>query len=127
MSTSVRVSRQLDQQHEIEQLRHLLAAERAARAELSSDLDLRNYALDAAATHFMIVDVSQPRWSIIYANRGVAHAHGHAATELLGRRPAELTSMDENNSEVLAHIDAAIREGVSIRTELIACRKDGST
>jgi PAS domain S-box-containing protein len=127
MSTSVRVSRQLDQQHEIEQLRHLLAAERAARAQLQSDLDLRNYALDAAATHFMIVDVSQPRWSVIYANRGVAHAHGYEATELLGRSPAKLTSMEEENSEALARIDAAVRESVSIRTELIARRKDGST
>jgi hypothetical protein len=82
MSTSIRVSQQTDEQREIEQLRRLLAAELDARARLQSDLDLRNYALDAATTHFMIVDVSQPRWSIVYANRGVASAHGYEATEL---------------------------------------------
>ena len=114
-------------QHEIEQLRRLLAAERAARAQLQTDLDLRNYALDAAATHFMIVDVSQPRWSIVYANRGVAGAHGYDATELLGRSLAKLTSAEQENAGALARIGAAVRDGVSVRTELIARRKDGST
>jgi PAS domain S-box-containing protein len=121
------VSQQLDKQHEIEQLRRLLATERDARARLQSDLDLRNYALDAATTHFMIVDVSQPRWSIVYANRGVALAHGYEATELLGQSLAKLTAMGEDNAEALERIGAAVREGVSIRIELIACRKDGST
>jgi PAS domain S-box-containing protein len=127
MSTSIRMSLQSDEQREIEQLRRLLAAERDARARLQSDLDLRNYALDAATTHFMIVDVRQPRWSIVYANRGVATAHGYEATELLGRSPAKLASVGEENAGALTRINAAVREGVALRTELIARRKDGST
>jgi PAS domain S-box-containing protein len=118
---------QLDNQHEIEQLRSLLAAERDARAQLQTDLDLRNYALDAAATHFMILDVSQPRWAIVYANRGIARGHGYEAAELLGRSPAKLASTEEANAEAFERIGEAVRSGVSISTELISRRKDGST
>jgi two-component system, NtrC family, sensor kinase len=38
-----------------------------------------------------------------------------------------LTSMGEENAEALARIGSAVREGGSIRSELIARRKDGST
>jgi hypothetical protein len=48
------------QEQEIERLRAELAAERAARQRTQQDLDLRNAALDAAATHFMILDARHP-------------------------------------------------------------------
>jgi PAS domain S-box-containing protein len=127
MPTSISLSQQLDEPHEIGRLRALLAAECDARARLQSDLDLRNYALDAASTHFMIVDVRQPRWAIVYANRGVARGHGYEPGELLGRSLAMLTPMNEENAEAVARVDEAVREGVSISVELGARRKDGST
>jgi hypothetical protein len=42
----------------------MLDAERVARDRLQSELELRNCALDAASTHFMIIDVSHPTWAI---------------------------------------------------------------
>jgi hypothetical protein len=59
------------------ELRDLLASERAERLHLQDELNLRTCALDAAAAHFMILDVSQPRWTIVYANRAICEAHGY--------------------------------------------------
>ncbi|MDB6088669.1 MAG: sensor protein [Gammaproteobacteria bacterium] len=104
----------------------MLAAEREERARLQSEFDLRNCALDAAATHFMIIDVSQPRWTIVYANRASSNAHGYESAELLGQSPAMLVS-EEANTVALERIAQAVLEGTSVRTELVGRRKDTST
>src|SRR4051812_41433450 len=54
---------------------------------VQSELELRNCALDAASTHFMIVNVSQRNWCIAYVNRAICDSYGYTAAELLGKCP----------------------------------------
>src|ERR1700730_2658857 len=110
----------------VQELEALLAAERQARRRLQSELDLRNCALDSASTHFMILDVTQSPWTIVYANRAIAKDHGYEPAELLGRSPAMLTA-PEDNKVAFGRLSRAARDGGSTSTELIARRKDGST
>jgi two-component system, NtrC family, sensor kinase len=106
-------------------LRALLDDERQERLRLQSALDLRNYALDASPSHFMILNVARTPWMIIYANRAIAQDHGYEREELLGQSPALLTPAREN-AAAFAHLNQAVRDGVSLSTELVARRKDGS-
>src|ERR1700760_4028272 len=85
-----------DRRNPVEQFKSLLANERALRARVQSELDLRNQALDATSTHFMIIDVSRPHWAIVYANRAIARDHGFEPAEITGRTPAWLTPRDLN-------------------------------
>ena len=104
----------------------LLAAERQARLRLQSELDLRNCALDSASTYFMILNVTRPLWTIVYANLAVARDHGYEPPELLGQSPEMLASAEDNEA-AFAHLRRAVQDGNSARTELISRRRDGST
>jgi PAS domain S-box-containing protein len=115
-----------DRRNAVDQFKALLASERALRARVQSELDLRNCALDATTTHFMIIDVSRPHWAIVYANRAIASDHGYEPSEIMGRTPAWLTPRD-SNPEAYERIGEAIGSGNSISIDLIAKRKDGST
>jgi two-component system NtrC family sensor kinase len=110
---------------EIATLRRALAAESAARAQLQRELDVRNCALDAASSHFMILDMAQPGAPIVFVNRAVARDHGYEREELLGESASLLIDAASNREREL--IDAAIRQGRDIRTELRGRRKDGTT
>jgi PAS domain S-box-containing protein len=106
-------------------LRRALAAEIAARTHLQRELDVRNCALDAASSHFMILDMAQPGAPIVFVNRAVARDHRYEPRELLGKS-ASLLIGDESARERAA-IDDAIRQGRDIRTEVRGRRKDGTT
>jgi len=110
----------------IQQFTALLAAERAHRARLQDDLDLRNCVLDATTTHFMVIDISGARWAIIYANHAIARDHGYEPAELLGRTPACLVP-PELNPEAFQKIGEAVKSGRTISTEVLARHKNGST
>jgi PAS domain S-box-containing protein len=110
----------------VRELEALLAEERKQRWQLQSELDLRNCALDSASTHFMILDVTERPWKIVYANRAVATDHGYEPAELLGRDPVELTSVAEN-TEAFKRLGEAVRAGASSSTELVSRRKNGTT
>jgi PAS domain S-box-containing protein len=92
---------------------------------LQRELGLRNSALDAASTQFMVIDVRGPRWVIVYANRAIARAHGYDVAEIMGRSPAKLVP-PEHNAEAFGRISSAVSAGVSVSTVLSARRKDGS-
>src|SRR5882757_10928819 len=82
----------------LQELQSLLAAERAESARLQSELELRNCALDTASTHFMIIDVSQPDWRIVYVNRSVCERHGYTVAEVLGQSPTLLVCEDKSTA-----------------------------
>src|SRR3569833_4307790 len=107
-----------DEVDTVSQLKSLLAAERAENAQLQRDLNLRNSALDSATSHFMILDVRQRRWTIVYANRAIAQDHGYETTELLGQSPTLLVPIEENEV-ALERIQGAVQNRQSVRTELI--------
>ena len=60
----------------LQQLECRLRAEVAVKDRLERELNLRNSALDAGASHFMIIDACQPKPTIVYVNRALARAHG---------------------------------------------------
>jgi putative nucleotidyltransferase with HDIG domain len=104
MQTSSRVTlQQSAERPSIQELQSQLTAERAERARLQGELELHNCALDTASTHFMIVDVSQPEWRIVYVNRSICERHGYTAAELLGRSPALLVC-SEKSAAALARV-----------------------
>jgi PAS domain S-box-containing protein len=114
-----------DRSAALEQVKGQLAAESSYRIRLQKELDLRNCALDATDTHFMIIDVSRSQWQIVYANRAIAEDHGYEPGELPGCAPSILVPL-ELNREVFNEIGQAVRSGNTIRTEVQARRKDGS-
>jgi len=97
---------------EIEHLRH--------------ELDVRNCALDAATTHFMILDANRPGWPVVYCNRAVCRDHGYEPEELLNRDASKLLIDLETSGGQLEEINDALRFGQMIRSELQAVRKNGS-
>ena len=110
----------------IDELQTLLATERAARIRLQEELELRNGALDAAATHFMIIDVSAAIWRIVYVNRAICEHHGYVVTELLGRSPRMLVCPIQSR-EALDLLDQAVSRGNPLAVEVVALRKDNTT
>jgi len=110
----------------IEELRSLLTWERAQRGRLQAELQLRNCALDTASTHFMIVDISQPTWTIVYVNRAVCERHGYGVLELLGQSPLILVRT-ETSQAALASLAAAISRGTSVSVEVEGRCKDQTT
>ena len=111
---------------EPDSLEALLAAERAERHRLQSELELRDSALNSASSHFLILDVTRPAWSIVYANRAVAKDHGYTPAELLGKSPTLLLDL-EQHQEPFGRLRQAVREGDSTSVEVISRRRDGST
>jgi two-component system, NtrC family, sensor kinase len=93
---------------------------------LRQALDLRNCALDAASTHFMVLDATQPGWPIVYVNRSLCSDHGYTVEELLGQSAATLLVDQEVSGPQLREINEALKAGRKLRTELQAVRKDGS-
>lgn len=64
-------------QREMIELRAALARETTERQRILGELRLRNAALDAATSHFMIV-AAQPPYPIVYVNRILATDHRYA-------------------------------------------------
>jgi PAS domain S-box-containing protein len=110
----------------IDELQSLLANERAARIRLQEELQLRNCAVDAATTHFMIIDVSTSVWRIVYVNRAICEHHGYSVSELLDRSPRMLICPTQSR-EALQRMDQAVRHGTSLSVEVVALRKDNTT
>lgn len=127
MQTSNRVTVQQSAEPPRDQdLQALLRAERAERIRLQSELELRNCALDTASTHFMIIDVSQPQWRIVYVNRAICERHGYTAAQLLGQSPAILVC-SEKSAAALERVAEAVLRGTSVSVEVEARRKDHTT
>jgi PAS domain S-box-containing protein len=95
------------------------------RERLRVELNLRNCALDATKTHFMILDRGQPGAPIVYVNRALADAHACAPEDLLGQSALTLLAVDECPDQVRA-VNDAMRAGDVVRTEVRSRRKDGS-
>jgi PAS domain S-box-containing protein len=126
MSQAIPDSSRSAQARRVRELEALLAEESKERRRLQSELELRNCALDSASTHFMILDVTERPWKIVYVNRAVATHHGYQPAELLGQDPVTLTSIAEN-TEAFRRLGEAVRAGASSSTELVSRRKDGTT
>jgi two-component system NtrC family sensor kinase len=98
---------------------------RAENARLRQALQLRNCALDAASSGFLIIDMLRPGRPIVYANRALTQRTGYTLEELIGAPSSILTPREPNEERVLQVRDA-MKEGREIKIELQTARKDGS-
>jgi PAS domain S-box-containing protein len=101
------------------------ASLRADNSALRKQLTLRDQALDATPTFFVIAEQTGPEPIIVYCNKVVADEHGLRREELIGKGIGALTqwaSPDVN----LSGVDAALRAGRTFHYESEASRRDGS-
>lgn len=96
--------------------------------QLQDELDLRNAALNAAPTHFLVVDVRHKRRPIVYANRELATQHGYAhPRELIGKGVHTLLPRDPDARRALSDaVREKLNRGESARHEMEIERRDGS-
>lgn len=114
--------------HDVEsrlQLEMVLEAEIAVRQHLQRELALRNCAMDAASSHFMILDMQRPGWPIVYVNRSILKDFGYQPGEVIGRSAADFIATEMCPVQ-MEQINEAIAAGREARTELRGRRKDGS-
>jgi len=111
---------------ELANVRAQLANAAADAAMLRGELNLRDTALDAGTSHFMIVDLLGPGRPIVYVNRALAHEHGYEPAQLIGKSVHILTAKhtDRRQSQ---QFYADLTAGRNARVEMEAVRRDGST
>ena len=109
-----------------EALQQQLDAVRIERDQLRQALKLRDSALNATTAHFLIADMQQRGWPMVYVNRAIAADHGYEPQELLGKSSAFLNP-PEPNAAALNELNQGMLQGKVARAQLISRRKDGST
>src|SRR5262245_9662572 len=75
------------------ELEAVLENETAERKRLQRELEVRHCALDAATSHFLILDMAHDG-RIVFVNRSVARNHGYEPAELIGKPPSFLVAAD---------------------------------
>jgi PAS domain S-box-containing protein len=100
---------------------------RGENASLRAQLALRDHALDATPSFFVVTRLEAPAPIIVYCNKIVADQHGIAREELIGKPITLLTQWLGHNSDYLAEVQAALRAGRTFHYEDEVTRPDGST
>ena len=99
---------------------------RAANIALKEQLALRDHALDATSTFFVITRQVAPEPVILYCNQAMAEQHGFAREELLGKSIKLLTQMWRQNPDHFLGVLAALRAGRTYNYEDEVTRRDGT-
>ena len=103
---------------------------RADITALREQLDLRDQALDATSSHFLITKHMAPEPIIVYCNKAVADQHGFRREDLIGKSINVLTQFTQRNSrntDYRSNVNAALRAGQTFRYEDQVTRLDGSS
>lgn len=109
-------------------LRAELSELRAANANLREQLALRDHALDATASFFVITRVLGDHQHIIeYCNKIVADQHGLRKQDLVGQDTGMLTQWYARKTTYRSSLVTALRAGEKFHYEDEVTRKDGST
>lgn len=111
---------------ELSNVRTQLALELAEKERLRRDLRLRDAALDASGSHFMLVSVCDPLQPIVYVNRALARDYGFEPEELIGQSISSLKAKDPSDPR-LTQICERVRRGETVRDDLEVMRRDGTT
>ena len=96
-----------------------------ARMHAEASLRLRDRAISAASTGFVIVDAGQPDLPIIYVNAACERITGYSAAELLGRNCRVLGGKGTDPAS-RAQIREALAAGRGCHVTIRNYRKDGS-
>lgn len=116
----------LDETVSAETLAAELAAERTERLRIHEQLALCNAALDAATTHFLIVDVRHPDEPIAYVNRAVALAYGYSDPQAMIGQSARSLAGDTFTADDRESLLRDVVETGSARMDVSVHRWDGS-
>jgi two-component system, NtrC family, sensor kinase len=100
---------------------------RADNEALLAQLALRDHALDATPSFFVITRQEQPVPIIIYCNKIVADTHGFAREQLIGKPITLLTQWVGRNPNFMAEVQAELGAGRTMQYEDEVIRPDGST
>jgi two-component system NtrC family sensor kinase len=97
----------------------------AENAVLREQLALRDQALDATSTFFVISKQVAPEPIIVYCNKVVAEEHGFPRDELIGKSIGTLAQWASQDGAA-ADLKAALRAGQTFHHEDEVMRRDGS-
>jgi len=111
---------------ELSAARAQLATEFAEKERLQRELRLRDAALDAGSSHFMLVSACDPVHPIVYVNRTLARDHGFEPEELLGQS-ISIFKVKDPHDERLIDIRDRLRRGETVRDDLELQRRDGTS
>jgi PAS domain S-box-containing protein len=109
---------------QLAQTRQQLERQSAEHEQLKRDLYLRNCAINAASSHFMVVDVSDSEFRIAFANRAMRRHFGYRLGEIIGMSVWRLLAPEDEHR--LAEIRQGIAAESELRLELQAVCKDGT-
>jgi PAS domain S-box-containing protein len=107
------------------ELREALARGIADREHIENELLLRNAALDAATTHFMLVEARPPNYPIVYVNRVLAADHGYGDPQELIGQDVSVFSGTYLSESGKAEYYRALANGETARVEMQITRPDG--
>jgi PAS domain S-box-containing protein len=113
--------------HSVAELKSTALALRADNEALRAQLALRDHALDATPSFFVITRQEHPAPIIVYCNKIVADAHGYVREELIGKPVTLLTQWVGRNPSSMADVQNALRAGQTVQFEEEVTRPDGST
>jgi PAS domain S-box-containing protein len=102
------------------------ASLRVANAALREQLTLRDQALDATPTFFVIARQMAPEPVIVYCNQVVADEHGVRRDELIGRGISALTQWVSRDLNHVSDMNTALYAGRTFHHEGEVTRRDGS-
>jgi PAS domain S-box-containing protein len=100
---------------------------RGENAVLREQLSLRDQALDATPTFFVISKQAAPESIIVYCNKVVADEHGVRRDELIGKGAGTLAQWVGLGVAETSDVAAALRAGKTFHHENAVTRLDGST
>lgn len=98
----------------------------AENAMLREQLALRDHALDATSTFFVITEYRVPEPLIVYCNQAIAAQHGFTRQELIGQPVGVLRQWAGRDANYLSEVEAAMRAGRTYHREDQVTRRDGS-
>ncbi len=94
---------------------------------LEEQLALRDHALDATPTFFVICELSGPIPIIVYCNNAVADQHGTPRQDLIGQPVSVLTRWVGGKPTYRADVDTTLRAGKTFHYEDQITRGDGTS
>jgi PAS domain S-box-containing protein len=100
---------------------------RFENAELRDQLTLRNHALDATPTFFVIAKLAAPESVVVYCNKIVADQRGLAREDIIGGPVSLLAQWAGHHPTFASDVGIALREGRTFHFEDEVTRADGST
>src|ERR1700738_4841086 len=104
-----------------------LATLRVEKALLLEQLALRDHALDATPTHFVIVQFSAKEPLVAYCNKVVAEQHELRREAVIGKPVSILVHSVARLNTMAQEVGATLRAGHSYSFEDEVTRPDGST